>query len=93
MPESKSTIPTWVALISIISAVAFASWTIASEVHNTRFRSVATRTDIHEFAIVDLRQAANDRAIALEHLSTEMNSFGVTLEEVRQDVKTLLIAP
>jgi len=91
--DTKNPIPTWVALISIISAVAFGSWTISAEVHNTRFQSVVTRTDNHEFAIIDLRETDNKRAVAMEHLSTEMNSFGKTLEEVRNDVKTLLSTP
>ena len=91
--DTKNPIPTWVALISIISAVAFGSWTLSTEVHNYRFQSVATRTDNHETAIMDLRETDNERAVAMEHLSTEMNSFGLMLEEVRCDVKTLLSAP
>ena len=90
MPDSKSTIPTWVALISICSAVAFASWTISSEVHNTRYRSLSTRADNHDFSIMDLREVdAGQNAIDVR-LTTELTAFVKTLDEVRQDVKTLL---
>ena len=88
--DTKNPIPTWVALSAIISAVAFGSWTLSTEVHDIRYRSVVTRTEDAEFAITDIRSVDSRQDIIDVKLTTELAAFGKTLEEVRADVKTLL---
>ena len=91
--ESRQIFPAWVALISMLAAVAFGAWTISAEVHNMRYRSLSDIAGANGYAIIELQKVGSDRAVSLERLTTEMNTFGKTLDEVRADVKTLLTAP
>jgi len=91
--ESRQIFPAWVALISMLAAVAFGAWTISAEVHNMRYRSLSDIAGANGYAIIELRKVDSDRAVANERFATEIDALGKTLDEVRADVKTLLTAP
>ena len=85
--EPKISIAT---VITLCLAIGGMVWAVSTELHNYRLTNITDRLKSHEDMLREgvAHDAEQDRAI--EHITTQLSHFAVTLEEVRTDVKVLI---